>query len=181
MIINEIERKSIITKNEYENFIKYFFKKLESNYKLQINYYYDTDNFSLNKKGDTLRIRQINDSLKLEYKYNKKIIDDTRICKEVVKEVEYLPKTISINNTEYNQIGSLITDRTNYLYEEFVISLDKNYYLGIVDYEIEIESQSEDQLPDIVQKLDIKFFKESDGKYTRFINKLTTQECTYEL
>ena len=56
----EYEKKLIITQREYENIVTEY---LPSKTIRQTNYYYDTENLSLNRAGITFRIREIEDVL----------------------------------------------------------------------------------------------------------------------
>ena len=151
--------------------IKIKHKKL---YKLQINYYFDTEDFELYRKGGTLRVRQIEQTLKIQYKYNKKIVGNTRICDEYSAQTDTLPRAlknpVTKDNKVYKPVGVMVTDRYNFFIEDMTVSLDKNYYLGFIDYELEIET---DNLPDNkTEFLGIDFSGSTDGKYQRFIKRL---------
>jgi hypothetical protein len=61
-----------------------------------------------------------------------------------------------------------------------LISLDTNYYLGEVDYEIEIESDKAVCVPDSITKI-VKFEHRQVGMYTRFVRKLKELNLQYEL
>lgn len=51
----EFEKKVLLTAKEYETIVSKFCENLQS--KCQINYYFDTDDLDMNKKGITCRIR----------------------------------------------------------------------------------------------------------------------------
>ena len=183
MIEKEIERKYILSEDKYKSIIDLLSSEYKFDKVTQINYYYDTIDFQLFKNDETLRVRQKNDKLKLEYKYGKKIKDSIRTCLEFSKDIGALPKKIhnSKSEDEYFNIGILVTERIDYKILDYIISLDKNYYLGYIDYEIEIESQNDFSLPDILCSINIVFSKNPKGKYTRFIKRLISSEKEYEL
>jgi uncharacterized protein YjbK len=86
----EYEKKLIITQREYENIVTEY---LPSKTIRQTNYYYDTENLSLNRAGITFRIREIEDVLTVTVKRHR--IND----KECSDEISYpvLEITHSIN------------------------------------------------------------------------------------
>lgn len=139
---------------------------------LQINYYYDDNNFSLFHKDETLRVRQKANKLTLERKYNKRYAPDgERICDENRKIIESLPLKVTIGDNVYFYLGELVTIRKNYIVDQSTVSLDISYYLGNVDYELEVESEKETVLPMLVSG-SIESKNHNDGKYTRFIKAL---------
>lgn len=80
MINKENEKKIILTEEEYLN-INSKFEKIEE--KNQINYYFDTQNYGLANNDETLRVRQSDCGLKLEYKFNKKYSSMIRECQKI--------------------------------------------------------------------------------------------------
>lgn len=184
MITEENEKKRVISAEEYTSLLQYFTVGCKPVKITQINYYYETESFDLHKKGDTLRVRQINNGLKLEYKYDKTTISGVRNCKELTRKVECIPKTIVFSNDTdvvYKNIGFMVTERANFIFDDTTVSLDKSYYLGIVDYEIEVESDNPALLPDVILKLNLDFSMNAEGKYTRLVKRLMNQECQYEI
>ena len=174
----EIEKKSLISEAQYKIIVDKISGK--SNKKTtQINYYYDTENYILFNKNETLRIRQINDCLELQFKHEKKRFNEIRISKEFSKEVNCLPRVILINGLEIIFVGTLITERIRVIFDKFTLFLDKNFYMGKVDYEIEIEAENINGMPK--ELLGIEFINNCCGKYTRFICELLKQKDYYEI
>ncbi len=153
---------------------------------LQINYYFDTPDFQLNSLGNTLRIRQKENQLMLQYKYEKQYTGIQKTCKEFELALQRFPSYISSNDfscikTEpdlsYGFVGNLITERFDYIYAETNISLDKSYYIGKCDYEIEIEFQNYKKAETIMKLLSIgKAETHEGGKYGRFVKELQRLE-----
>lgn len=165
----EYEHKQLITLDEYNNLMQKLDRLYACEEILQINYYYDDNNFSLFHKDETLRVRQKADKLTLERKYNKRYAPGgERICDESSKTIESLPSKVTIGSNVYSYLGALITIRKNYIVAENIISLDVSYYLGKVDYELEVESEKEMVIPTLVYEF-IEPKNHNDGKYTRFI------------
>ena len=179
MLEKEYERKLLIDFKKYNLLLIDLSEKIPREDIFQINYYYDTLDFTIFYSGETLRIRQIENNLKLQYKYNKTQINNIRISDEYSEKISELPESIIVNGVETYNIGFMTTERHNFNLENCIISLDKNYYLGVVDYEIEVETEKEDELPDILKNLN--FESESIGKYRRFAEKLHKKGFKYEI
>lgn len=153
---------------------------------LQINYYFDTPDFRLNSLGNTLRIRQKENQLMLQYKYEKKYTGIQKTCKEFEVALQRFPPYVSSNDfpcdaidsdSLYKFVGNLITERLDYIYVETNISLDKSYYFGKCDYEIEIEFQDYKKAEAILKLLSIEIIESHEiGKYNRFVKELQRLE-----
>ena len=119
-----------------------------------------------------MRVRQRLDKLTLERKFHRRYSQGgERICEESSEPIQRLPAKISIENREYCYIGNLVTTRRDYTIGKNIVSLDVSYYLGRVDYELEIESKEEVVLPEFLRKT-IDGRARPDGKYTRFVRAL---------
>lgn len=152
-----------------------------------INEYFDDDNCSIIKSRKMLRIRNLNFSgyeLTLKIKgengdteYNQPISPEERDLfikngifpdgevKNLVKDIIPL-ETISL-------IASLKTMRYEKSIEDYLFVLDKNEYNGIVDYNLEIESDSKQKSVEIIKKYckdyDIQYSEKYKGKSRRAI------------
>lgn len=181
----EKEIKALISKQDFENLKIYLSAKCKE-YKsfLQINYYYDNEDYYLLKHRNTLRVRQIEDKLKLEYKCKKAMImDGVHTSQEYSKSIDDTPLFVNISdefgikdNNFYKYIGNLITQRSNYHVKNAVVSLDKNYYLGKIDYELEIEGEDTREIQKIYRQLEIPssslFYPGKFGRYCEIAKKL---------
>ena len=129
----EFEKKILLTKHEY-----YMLK--ENRYHsdktfLQINYYYDTDDYQFNRAGITCRIREKNGICIATVKRHEKSrsVENSFFLKDKWDNLFF--KNMGI----YYQ-GSLTTKRTVFtLCPGIKVMLDENNYLAITDYELEIE------------------------------------------
>jgi len=149
----EREIKQLLTEREYAAIISSdVWSGLGKKQQLQINYYYDTPDFVLYRNDITLRVRQKGSSLSLEMKYS--IADKTtyKIKKELSRPLETLPTTIDTAayfpeapvSVQAALIQPLVTERTSIQVSAGVaVDLDKNSYLGMIDYELEIEFSEE--------------------------------------
>jgi uncharacterized protein YjbK len=167
----EFERKRLITKEEYEKRMAELLNVGSATEFIQLNYYYDTAAFDMLKRNETVRVRLKDNGLNLEHKLHKSFVNGTRVCEEKSKPIGELPKSIIIQQYELLLIGCMTTQRTNLMMNNCLVSLDKNYYLGIIDYEIEIEIDSANDFPTpIIEILDKDL--STPGKYTRFVSVL---------
>lgn len=164
----------------------------------QVNYYIDTEKFSLRNSGTTLRVRHFidNDTYELtakvknnngeedkELKVKEEVtIDISKNCAEDIlnnnnmREYIYLfeDKAELFNNKKLVVLGSLSTERTNYfIREDAMLSFDKSKYFNKEDYEIELETVNVDEdrefLNHIFKKAEVEVFKENKSKVKRFI------------
>ena len=178
----EIESKFLVTEEDYYrklNFLVVNNPKLKGTASvLIINHYYDTEDLSLYKKGDTLRVRQKDNHLLLEYKQIKSFDTNKRVCKEFSQPIRSLPKIISDlsafnignKNIKFRYIGNTTSERTNFRLEEINIFFDKNFYLGKLDHEIELEifeGINIDKYKKLLD-LDVNFKNNFKSKYMRF-------------
>lgn len=135
-IMLEYEKKILLTDKEYETIVSKFCDRLQS--KRQINYYFDTDDFDMNKKGITCRIR-LKDGVYTTTIKKHHFEDHECSFEEVISEktefdIEYFEKL----NLKLQ--GELITERTT-LYKDSLceVVIDRNTYLEHTDFELEIE------------------------------------------
>jgi len=178
----EREIKSLISSEMLENYKNILDSVAVSTNIVQINYYFDTHDLSLNSRGNTLRIRQKKDSLLLQYKYDKQYTGNEKKCKEYEKSIKSfsfliaskdLPDFALDSSIYFTHIGTLITKRIDYLYNNTAISLDTNCYLGKCDYEIEVEFQQYEDAEELLKLLSIENTEMFEaGKYRRFVNEL---------
>lgn len=144
---------------------------------IQVNYYYDSEDYFIAFCGDSLRVRQKNNRLSIEYKCKKSTSNNIRKCEEHKKSIDSLPDILVLSKEfpidddhVYHYIGNLITERMNFHINNTIVSLDKNYYLGKVDYEIEIESEDIERINEVKDLLQLHYQTNEIGKYKRFLN-----------
>lgn len=174
----EREFKCLVSPVSFCNFKYYISKKyrvLTPELIVQTNYYYDTPDFTLGKKNITLRIRQTGTELKLQRKSRLTQDGSCVESEETETPVPAIPRVISGNSAgtkdDVYLLGKLETKRLRYrISEDVTVDLDQNTYLGMTDYEIEIEYK--DRLPDefaICRYLEAP--EAVTGKYTRFLSR----------
>lgn len=133
----EREKKFLLTQNEYRILLRHFSSTSYPS-TVQRNYYFDTDNLVMNRNGITCRIRYKNGKLEATMKRHCRIIKDFSL-------EENMKQPNSIESNCFTDIGlkyqgCLTTQRTIILKTEaYELVLDKNNYLDVTDYELEIE------------------------------------------
>ena len=131
----EFEKKILLSKNEYDLLRQSLFT---SEPKTQVNYYYDTDGYLLNKNGITCRIREVDGKYTTTIKEHRLdwpdlSVENSKTTSDVYDDSSLVEKGLLLQ-------GHLSTRRISlYPFEGIEISLDENAYLGDNDYELEIE------------------------------------------
>lgn len=149
----EIEFKNLLT---YEEFLQLIdaFEVRKSDFNEQTNYYFDTEDFQLKNHKSALRIRFKKDTytLTLKQQYEEHILEthqtiDKGIFPNMLNgiplphgEVTEVLRKLKIDTDEIKFLGELSTNRVELPYQEGLLVLDENHYLGKIDYELEYES-----------------------------------------
>ncbi|EHG13741.1 adenylate cyclase [Streptococcus intermedius F0395] len=146
----EIEYKTLLTKNEYQQLLPLFSKIKATK---QINYYIDTADFSIRDAKMALRIRTFETRAELTLKipqqvgnmeYNQFLIleeSHTLINTCVLPEgkIRTLLTQAAINLEKLKILGSLTTIRYEKETTIGLMALDENHYFDKTDYELELE------------------------------------------
>lgn len=176
----ETELKAMLTSKQYDTVLNMFPWDVS---KPQTNHYYTDKKGELKKNGITFRVRTIDDKHIIQVKKHINSNSPLQVCEENEFSVTNIPKGFTSSEiekmtgiaAETSHIGDLVTLRKSYMYCDGVeICLDKNDFLDITDYEIEIEYTT--QIPqDLLNKLSmvgITFEAPSKGKFSRFMTRL---------
>lgn len=135
----EFEKKVILTKREYDFFV-YRNRKMADSV-IQINHYFDTDDFEWDRRGITCRIREKQGQYWATIKAHRSSVGECSI--ETVRPAENERDDRLFVTMGVKPQGCLITRRTPLLRcEGLTTVLDENSYLGCIDYELEIEYDS---------------------------------------
>ena len=117
-------------------------------HKLQVNYYYDTEDNALNSAKTTVRIRQHHSDMKLQIKKHKECNNGLSTSDEYSGKIDTLPSAFKIPGVFSSLYlkGVLVTERKTFSFgKNSSICFDGNMYLGVCDYEIEIEVDEADK------------------------------------
>lgn len=133
--MNEYEKKLLLTREEYDCLLKYFGKR--KSWARQINYYFDTDDFSMNRQNTTCRIRLKDGTYQGTLKRH---TATTERSEEIDIAVRNGIFDNGFTDMGLKLQGYCVTDRCFLLKNTICdVVLDWNDYLGHVDYELEIE------------------------------------------
>lgn len=155
----EFEKKIILSQTEYEKLCSVYQKPII----VQENYYYDTVEQDYNRKGITLRIRKKGDKYTATVKIHSV---DSDCSKELSHEAESEYDTMLFAGKGVVLQGCMQTERMRIPMENsIVVMLDKNTYLGMTDYEMEIEyhPRREQFCEEIIDELASKIVRYHSG------------------
>ena len=161
----EIEAKVLLNVEEYERIIDVLslvkYRKVK-----QINYYIDTKDRYLKKNGIALRVREKDDfELTLKTPLSEGLLEKSEAITwrdfELLQDKNIFPEGniknfLSILGVKINELTILTclqTVRIDFQYKDGKISLDKNTYSGVVDYELEIEHTSMDKAQALTEEI----------------------------
>lgn len=183
----EIEYKNLLTKNEFDDLLKSLpFPEISDR---QINYYFETKDFSLKKKMCALRIREKNNAyiLTLKQPHSDGLLETNDILTRQEADSWIQGKIIPKPHTTYqlNQLhispsdliyyGNLQTDRREIQCGNVLLVLDDSTYNNHSDYELEIEAPTKDMGLNTLHKLLTKYNieqKHTPSKIERFFSSI---------
>ena len=142
--MTELEKKLLLTEDEYDYLMEhlgYESPLVQKPVTTQINYYFDTDDYTMNRKNTTCRIRLKDGKYKATMKRHSTGKDQST---ETEMEIYDGLESNSFTKMGLKLQGELITKRCIvFKNTNCEAVLDKNEYLGHTDYELEIEYTSE--------------------------------------
>ena len=152
MEVIEYEERVLISKNDYEKVIadvKLSGKKLS--YLNIENIYLDNEQKTIRNHRWMLRIRTTNnkdEELTLKIKNS----DNSTIeINETLDSHPEIEKQLGQSLKDYKEVTRLKTDRIEIQYEDYLLVIDKNDYSGIVDFDLEIESDNQAKSKKIIE------------------------------
>ena len=132
----EHEKKIMLTEDEYISIVMLMCKYAPM--QTQTNYYFDTEDLSMNKNGITCRIRAKDGKFKSTVKRH--YAGDKDYSTEIDGEVKDYFDLDTFKDMGLILQGSLATERIVLYKDKFCEAvIDRNTYLGFTDYELEIE------------------------------------------
>lgn len=186
-IMIEKEVKVLLSKEEYSLLLGQFDW---DEVRTQINHYYTDKENGRKNKAITIRVRECNNKAVLQIKVPMQEQESEEeqaalhLSKEFEAELNSIPKEIdgtflrelcSIPFPDVRKAGSLTTIRHICNWDDNTeLCLDKNNYLNVEDYELEIEYKKDidPAIIDILKKNKITFHSKTAGKCKRFFNQL---------
>lgn len=177
----EKELKVLLTKGQYDLLIQQFdWDEIRT----QTNFYYTNCENHIKNEDITIRVRECNNKVALQVKVPLNEQGALHISKEfetyikdVPKDIDgtFLSKLCSIPMSNVSMAGFLITERYICNWKDDIeICLDKNKYLNVEDYEIEIEYKEniDSVILDILNMNNINTQNKVEGKCKRFFDQL---------
>ena len=142
--MTEFEKKLLLTGDEYDYLMEHLGYEnplIPKPVVSQINYYFDTDDFSMNRQNTTCRIRLKDGKYKATIKKHSAGADQST---ETEMEIYNGLERNAFTDMGLKLQGELITKRCVIMNDaNCEVVLDKNEYLGHIDYELEIEYTQE--------------------------------------
>ena len=137
----ELEKKLMLSKSEYDYILDCFGK--DKPIITQVNYYFDTEDLSMNKEGITCRVRLKNGVYKgtiKKHTLNSDISTENEVkIQNGIYDNDFVEMGLQLQ-------GELVTERCYLLRNSICeVVLDKNNDLGYTDYEIEIEYSKDNE------------------------------------
>lgn len=188
----EIERKNLLTKSEYDRIYTNYNLRDEKKFK-QINHYFETASFDLKDKGAALRIRENGGkyTMTLKEPYQDGLLE-THVSLTETEAIDFqsgnqpLPKEIDnhlyalgVDPIKLRYGGKLETIRIEKQLDDLLLVLDESRYLGVHDYELEVEGSRVDQveafLNEVLTQLSITK-KDTPNKIARFYKQLYSSD-----
>ena len=172
----ETEYKSLLIQSVYNKIANHFDWDWV---KEQTNHYYGDKDKILAKNRVMFRVRVKDNNSVIQVKLRKNANSPLQICEELEYPIEGVPEVIAdgekytgIKTGELKNLGCTVTLRHSKMWDsQTEICVDKTEYLGITDYEIEVEYTGEkipENLSAELTALGVEFKKNSIGKYARF-------------
>lgn len=181
----EIEAKVLLSKKDYEKLLRSI--QFNDQVKIQKNYFLDSEERTLKKYGMIVRLRQREGRNKLTMKapLSEGLLDKSQMLSDA--ETEALLKNnvfprgdiqdfldiLHIDSASFRILAELTTERKEGTYEGFDINISKNSYSGVVDYELECDSDSafnsQNTLRQICSEYQIEYKPNTLSKETRAI------------
>lgn len=138
----EYEKKIVLTIDEYNAIIRLVGKNAPA--KTQTNYYFDTDDLAMNKKGITCRIREKDGKYKATIKYHDTEHPDCSAEEDLFEKAELDSQIFNAIGLRYQ--GVLVTERIVIYKDAFCeMVIDRNVYLRHKDFELEVEYTKESE------------------------------------
>jgi uncharacterized protein YjbK len=189
--MHEMEYKYMLNESQYMHIMSRVHSEQGNiDCKIQVNYYYDSNNYLLDNNKITLRVRQKDSKLSLELKSELQNEGLLRINEELEYPIDKLPLVLNRkkvswleclpDSEEISLKGSLITERiTVKPCEGIKLDIDKSIYLGKVDYELEVEFKEElkekayELLRDYTNNIEVEVCQGKRGRFFSQLKKLS--------
>ena len=187
----EYEARVMLTETQYRVILEEYTSEFSYEEIINVNSYFDTPDLYLTNHHTVLRTREINnDKYELTLKIQKEngcleinhilTLEEKKLLfdKGEIKSEAILDelKNYPIDLKDIKLITTLKTERIEIEFEDFLFVLDKNYYRGRIDYNLEVESitekLAEKRLKEIIAPFGVTYKKDYISKSKRAIYNL---------
>lgn len=162
----EYEERVLISENDYQQVIKDVKKEERPlRYLTILNIYLDNANEDIYRNDQMLRIRTTNGK---EQELTLKIRNadgSTREINETLERHPIIDKELNGNFKDYQEITRLMTERIEVEYDDYLLVIDKNIYGETVDFDLEIEANSQQKAINLIEKYCILYDLKYDPHY----------------
>ena len=162
----EYEERVMLSENDYHQVIKDIKESGLPLVSLTIlNIYLDNKNEDIYKSGQMLRIRTtngMNEELTLKIRNRD---GSTREINETLKHHPLIDKELKGKFQDYQEITRLFTERIEAKYNDYLLVIDKNRYGDVIDYDLEIEANSQQKAINLIEKYCILYDLTYDSHY----------------
>ena len=124
------------------------------------NIYLDNDEKIMQKGGMMLRIRNVLDKQELTLKIRNKDNSNVEI-NETVENHPIIDEALNHKFKEFKEVVRLVTQRIELKIDDYLLVIDKNMYHNIVDYDVEIETDSQAK----AKKIILEYCEKYNWKY----------------
>ncbi len=132
----EYEKKIMLTEGEYNAILTVFGSGVDTIF--QTNYYFDTEDLSMDAHDVTCRIRGKDGKYKTTIKHHNSGEVERSVEEYICESFTFDPSPFKVLGLQYQ--GELSTERKMLCRcKQYQVMLDKNTFLGCVDYELEVE------------------------------------------
>ena len=172
----EYEERVMISEDDYKQVINDIKRDGKPFTSLYIeNIYLDNDSSFIYKTKKMLRMRTINQKEKELTLKIKNSDGSTREINETMNNHPIIDKELEGSFSTYKEIAKLITERIEVQYDDYLLVIDKNIYHNVIDYDLEIESSSQEysleKIKEYCQKYNLKYDSHYQTKSHRAISK----------
>ena len=161
----EYEERVMIKENDYKKVID---DLMSLGYKTDLftieNIYLDNKDFYIFKNDMMLRIRNTSQGvheLTLKMRQDEGVLE----INETLDNHPQIDGSLNYKFDEYKPIIKLITYRLEIPIEDYLLVVDKNEYLGVTDFDVEIEADSQRRAKEVMMKYCEKYGWRYDDHY----------------
>ena len=161
----EYEERVMVSENDYKKVID---DLTNAGYKLEPfaieNIYFDNKDFYIDKNGMMLRIRNASQGiheLTLKIRQNEGVLE----INETLNKHPQIDKCLNNKFYEFKPIITLKTKRIEIPIDDYLLAVDKNEYLDVIDYDIEVEANTQQRAKEVMLELCKKYNLQYDVNY----------------